>query len=191
MLYICWAWQTTFVILDWRCYFHCDYAAEGLGFENSVYWIRFDEEFADKVNDILLCQLDFHFFRKDADVDYQFYLILTHFDDMVQKFKSSSPFGIKYKFHLEVLFLTIPIQISAFHINKGILLLLVQEFEEKDTVKDLLHTFLLLSLTIYVVELCHGVVLIMFHWDILLQDAVDCPEWIVPFHVFKSLAEEV
>lgn len=23
------------------------------------------------------------------------------------------------------------------------------------------------------------------------QDAVDCPEWIVPFHVFKSLAEEV
>ena len=110
---------------------------------------------------------------------------------MLQKFKSSSPFGIKYKFHLEVLFLTIPIQISAFHINKGILLLLVQEFEEKDTVKDLLHTFLLLSLTIYVVELLHGVVLIMFHWDILLQDAVDCPEWIVPFHVFKSLAEEV
>ncbi|XWS51966.1 hypothetical protein CRYUN_Cryun11dG0027100 [Craigia yunnanensis] len=60
--------------------------AEGLAFGNSVYWIRFDEEFADK------------------------------------KFKSSSPFGIKYKFHLE--------------------------------------------------------------------DAVDCPEWIVPFHVFKSLAEE-
>ena len=41
---------------------------------------------------------------------------------MIQKFKTSSPFGIKYKFHLE--------------------------------------------------------------------DAVDCPEWIVPFHVFKSLAEE-
>ncbi|MBA0783598.1 hypothetical protein Gotri_001291 [Gossypium trilobum] len=78
--------KTTFVILDWRCYFHCEYAAEGLAFGNSVYWIRFDEEFTDK------------------------------------KFKSSSPFGIKYKFHLE--------------------------------------------------------------------DAVDCPEWIVPFHVFKSLAEE-
>ncbi|XP_058189575.1 mRNA cap guanine-N7 methyltransferase 1-like [Rhododendron vialii] len=60
--------------------------AEGLVFGNSVYWIRFDEEFSDK------------------------------------KFKSSSPFGIKYKFHLE--------------------------------------------------------------------DAVDCPEWIVPFHIFKSLAEE-
>ncbi|GKU99569.1 hypothetical protein SLE2022_263330 [Rubroshorea leprosula] len=60
--------------------------AEGLAFGNSVYWIRFDEEFLDK------------------------------------KFKSSSPFGIKYKFHLE--------------------------------------------------------------------DAVDCPEWIVPFNVFKSLAEE-
>ncbi|KAE8125694.1 hypothetical protein FH972_020470 [Carpinus fangiana] len=60
--------------------------AEGLVFGNSVYWIRFDEEFSEK------------------------------------KFKSSSPFGIKYKFHLE--------------------------------------------------------------------DAVDCPEWIVPFHVFKSLAEE-
>nr|XP_043627855.1 mRNA cap guanine-N7 methyltransferase 1 isoform X2 [Erigeron canadensis] len=46
------------------------------------------------------------------------------FDDEFseKKFKSSSPFGIKYKFHLE--------------------------------------------------------------------DAVDCPEWVVPFHVFKSLAEE-
>ncbi|GMH05685.1 hypothetical protein Nepgr_007525 [Nepenthes gracilis] len=60
--------------------------AEGLAFGNSVYWICFDDEFAEK------------------------------------KFKSSSPFGIKYKFHLE--------------------------------------------------------------------DAVDCPEWIVPFHVFKSMAEE-
>ncbi|XP_052208667.1 mRNA cap guanine-N7 methyltransferase 1 [Diospyros lotus] len=60
--------------------------AEGLAFGNTVYWIRFDEEFSEK------------------------------------KFKSSSPFGIKYQFHLE--------------------------------------------------------------------DAVDCPEWIVPFHVFKSLAEE-
>ncbi|KAK7290800.1 hypothetical protein RIF29_05507 [Crotalaria pallida] len=60
--------------------------AEGLAFGNSVYWVRFDEEFSDK------------------------------------KFKSSSPFGIKYKFHLE--------------------------------------------------------------------DAVDCPEWIVPFQIFKSLAEE-
>ncbi|XP_074347730.1 mRNA cap guanine-N(7) methyltransferase 1-like [Apium graveolens] len=61
-------------------------AAEGLAFGNSVYWIRFDEEYLEK------------------------------------KFKSARPFGIKYKFHLE--------------------------------------------------------------------DALDCPEWIVPFHVFKSLAEE-
>ncbi|KAG0464525.1 hypothetical protein HPP92_020142 [Vanilla planifolia] len=60
--------------------------AEGLTFGNSVYWISFDEEYAQK------------------------------------KFKSSSPFGIQYKFHLE--------------------------------------------------------------------DAVDCPEWIVPFNVFRSLAEE-
>ncbi|XP_004292005.1 PREDICTED: uncharacterized protein LOC101313768 [Fragaria vesca subsp. vesca] len=60
--------------------------AQGLFFGNSVYSVRFDEEFSEK------------------------------------KFKSSSPFGIKYMFHLE------------------------------------------------------GV--------------VDCPEWIVPFHVFKSLAEE-
>ncbi|XP_038689234.1 mRNA cap guanine-N7 methyltransferase 1 isoform X1 [Tripterygium wilfordii] len=60
--------------------------AEGLSFGNSVYWIRFDEEFSNK------------------------------------KFKSSTPFGIKYQFHLE--------------------------------------------------------------------DAVDCPEWIVPFNLFKSLAEE-
>lgn len=28
-------------------------------------------------------------------------------------------------------------------------------------------------------------------WILHLQDAVDCPEWIVPFHVFKSLVEEV
>ncbi|KAL2483619.1 mRNA cap guanine-N7 methyltransferase 1 [Forsythia ovata] len=60
--------------------------AEGLAFGNSVYWVRFGEEFGEK------------------------------------KFKSSSPFGIQYSFHLE--------------------------------------------------------------------DAVDCPEWIVPFPVFKSLAEE-
>ncbi|XP_010545558.1 PREDICTED: mRNA cap guanine-N7 methyltransferase 1 [Tarenaya hassleriana] len=60
--------------------------AEELTIGNSVYWIRFDEEYSQK------------------------------------KFKASSPFGIKYLFHLE--------------------------------------------------------------------DAVDCPEWIVPFHVFKSLAEE-
>jgi hypothetical protein len=24
-----------------------------------------------------------------------------------------------------------------------------------------------------------------------MQDAVDCPEWVVPFHLFKLLAEEV
>ncbi|GAB2277876.1 hypothetical protein Dimus_012578 [Dionaea muscipula] len=60
--------------------------AEDLAFGNSVYWIRFDDEFSEK------------------------------------KFKSSSPFGIKYKFHLE--------------------------------------------------------------------DAVDCPEWIVPFHVFKAMANQ-
>ncbi|CAD5323655.1 unnamed protein product [Arabidopsis thaliana] len=60
--------------------------AEGLEIGNSVYWIRFGEEYSQK------------------------------------KFKSSSPFGIEYVFHLE--------------------------------------------------------------------DAVDCPEWIVPFNVFKSLAEE-
>lgn len=30
-------------------YFYCEYAAEGLVFGNSVYWIRFDEEFSDKV----------------------------------------------------------------------------------------------------------------------------------------------
>ncbi|KAF9672922.1 hypothetical protein SADUNF_Sadunf11G0094700 [Salix dunnii] len=66
--------------------FSCEYAAEGLAYGNSVYWVRFEEEFSQK------------------------------------KFKSSSPYGIKYYFHLE--------------------------------------------------------------------DAVDCPEWIVPFHVFKTLAEE-
>lgn len=52
--------------------------------------------------------LQLHFW-KDIDVDYKFYLILTHFYNMVQKFKSSSPFGIKYKFHLEVQFFMIPI----------------------------------------------------------------------------------
>ncbi|KAH9624554.1 hypothetical protein KSS87_017764 [Heliosperma pusillum] len=60
--------------------------AEGLEFGNSVFWIRFDEDCADK------------------------------------KFKASRPFGIQYTFHLE--------------------------------------------------------------------DAVDCPEWVVPFNLFKALAEE-
>ncbi|KAJ1267540.1 hypothetical protein BS78_07G064300 [Paspalum vaginatum] len=60
--------------------------SEGLEFGNSVYWISFGEEYAEK------------------------------------KFPASRPFGIKYKFHLE--------------------------------------------------------------------DAVDCPEWVVPFHLFKLLAEE-
>ncbi|KAE9447032.1 hypothetical protein C3L33_21072, partial [Rhododendron williamsianum] len=90
--------------------FTCEYAAEGLVFGNSVYWIRFDEEFSDK------------------------------------KFKSSSPFGIKYKFHLEGL-----------------------------------RTFLLDS---FLAIWGHG------KFNEPLQDAVDCPEWIVPFHIFKSLAEE-
>ncbi|CAD6266006.1 unnamed protein product [Miscanthus lutarioriparius] len=60
--------------------------SEGLEFGNSIYWISFGEEYAEK------------------------------------KFPASRPFGIKYKFHLE--------------------------------------------------------------------DAVDCPEWVVPFHLFKLLAEE-
>uniref|UniRef100_A0A0E0EIN8 mRNA cap guanine-N(7) methyltransferase n=1 Tax=Oryza meridionalis TaxID=40149 RepID=A0A0E0EIN8_9ORYZ len=59
---------------------------DGMEFGNSVYWISFGEEYAEK------------------------------------KFPASRPFGIKYKFHLE--------------------------------------------------------------------DAVDCPEWVVPFHLFKLLAEE-
>ncbi|TXG67304.1 hypothetical protein EZV62_008579 [Acer yangbiense] len=60
-----------------------------------------------------------------------------------KKFKSSQPFGIKYKFHLEKI-LFVGHQVTDF--------------------------------TLYS----------LFLW----QDAVDCPEWIVPFHVFKSLAEE-
>lgn len=60
--------------------------AEGLVFGNSVYWVRFDDDFAAK------------------------------------RFRASRPFGIQYTFHLE--------------------------------------------------------------------DAVDCPEWIVPFHIFKAMAEE-
>lgn len=74
------------LLLSLHIYFSVMHAVDGMTFGNSVYWIRFDEEFENK------------------------------------KFKSSNPFGIKYKFHLE--------------------------------------------------------------------DAVDCPEWIVPFHVFKSMAEE-
>ncbi|RWW07472.1 hypothetical protein BHE74_00030886 [Ensete ventricosum] len=62
--------------------------------------------------------------------------------DMVQKFKPSSTFGIKYKFHLEL---------TSFYCK----------------------------LLMYLTELN------------VMQDAVDCPEWIVPFHVFKCLAEEV
>ncbi|KAG2677965.1 hypothetical protein I3760_12G121300 [Carya illinoinensis] len=62
---------------------------------------------------------------READgLDFGNSVYWIHFDEEFseKKFKSSKPFGIKYKFHLE--------------------------------------------------------------------DAVDCPEWIVPFHVFKSLAEE-
>jgi hypothetical protein len=50
-----------------NCYLlYTEYAAEGLEIGNSVYWIRFGEEYSQK------------------------------------KFKSSSPFGIEYVFHLEV-----------------------------------------------------------------------------------------
>ncbi|CAL9078307.1 unnamed protein product [Musa textilis] len=58
-----------------------------------------------------------------------------------KKFKPSSPFGVKYKFHLEF---------ASF----------------------------CCKLLMYLTELS------------AVQDAVDCPEWIVPFHVFKRLAEE-
>ncbi|KAF5461043.1 hypothetical protein F2P56_020870 [Juglans regia] len=62
--------------------------------------------------------------REAEGLDFGNSVYWIHFDEEFseKKFKSSKPFGIKYKFHLE--------------------------------------------------------------------DAVDCPEWIVPFHVFKSLAEE-
>lgn len=36
---------------DWRCCFRfIKYAAEGMSFGNSVYWVHFDEEFSDKVD---------------------------------------------------------------------------------------------------------------------------------------------
>uniref|UniRef100_A0A2N9HLD0 mRNA (guanine-N(7))-methyltransferase n=1 Tax=Fagus sylvatica TaxID=28930 RepID=A0A2N9HLD0_FAGSY len=94
-------------VVTWRI------LTEGLVFGNSVYWIRFDEEFSEK------------------------------------KFKSSSPFGIKYKFHLEVLLI---IKYVCY---------LVMVHVSPDS-------------------------MVGFH----VKDAVDCPEWVVPFHVFKALAEE-
>jgi len=36
--------------------FSCEYAAEGLAFGNSVYWVRFDEEFSQKVSSFQYCR---------------------------------------------------------------------------------------------------------------------------------------
>jgi hypothetical protein len=97
--------------------FHCEYAAEGLVFGNSVYWIRFDEEFSEKVELLLLAttwSLIFHFLLmffyqmilEDDTFLFNYWSLLLSSNltrtSLVQKFKSSSPFGIKYKFHLEV-----------------------------------------------------------------------------------------
>jgi hypothetical protein len=57
------AWQLIFSFLIGDA-FHCEYAAEGLALGNSVYWIRFDEEFSEKVEPLLLAttwSLIFHF----------------------------------------------------------------------------------------------------------------------------------
>lgn len=51
----------TFVIIDSRCYFDSEFSAEGLFFGNSVYWIRFDEEFSEKVCFLVVVTcFDFH-----------------------------------------------------------------------------------------------------------------------------------
>ena len=85
-------WHVTFAIHD-RGIFLCEYAAEGPAFGNSVYRIQFDEEFSQKVSLFSLFQV--------LGL-YPYALIWQFHCSMVQKFKSSSPFGIKYNFHLEV-----------------------------------------------------------------------------------------
>lgn len=105
----CWVRQIFFVILDWRCYFLCEFVAEGLTFGNRVYWVRFDEEFSDKVIlfswsccfiiSLLMC-------GTSIILEMILWILLTWISPcLFQKFKSSSPFGIKYTFHLEVEFL--------------------------------------------------------------------------------------
>ena len=49
-------WHVTFAIHD-RGISLCEYAAEGLAFGNSVYWIQFDEEFSRKVSSLLMFQV--------------------------------------------------------------------------------------------------------------------------------------
>jgi len=45
----CWVWQS--ISSFWlEMLFSLWFAAEGLTFGNSVYWVRFDEEFSDKVS---------------------------------------------------------------------------------------------------------------------------------------------
>lgn len=87
---------------------------------------------------------------------------LTITSCMTQKFKSSSPFGIQYKFHLEVSNMFIYMFCSYMVVSKMLSWLVPFNFFSHD-----------------------------FWYKFSLQDAVDCPEWIVPFHVFKSLVEEV
>lgn len=67
-----------------------DYAADGLSFGNNVYWICFDDDFSEKVTVHIVNQ------HSPFLVPYGLFTFL------VQKFRSSSPFGIRYQFHLEV-----------------------------------------------------------------------------------------
>ncbi|KAL0306432.1 UNVERIFIED_CONTAM: cap guanine-N7 methyltransferase 1 [Sesamum radiatum] len=104
--------------------------------------VRLDKVLADDAPfDVCSCQFAMHYswsteararrgpgqmyrlyFGQEASLLEQCQMAMSSSKSLEKKFKSSNPFGIKYKFHLE--------------------------------------------------------------------DAVDCPEWIVPFHVFKSMAEE-
>lgn len=105
----------TYIVIDWKWYFHCEYAAEGLTFGNSVYSIRFDEEFSQKVELIFLLSATWSllfyfslFFPLVIQWDFMICILeitLLNWQQphcLLQKFKSSNPFGIKYKFHLEV-----------------------------------------------------------------------------------------
>ncbi|XP_055812659.1 mRNA cap guanine-N7 methyltransferase 1-like isoform X2 [Solanum dulcamara] len=128
------------------------YREEGLAFGNSVYWIRFDEEFSAK------------------------------------KFKSSNPFGIKYKFHLEERLRRIW---SAGAVRRF-------GADERTSWSCCLLTGRWSSLVSRLVVVdgrrsmaLEPTVFRKQHLYLLeVVDAVDCPEWIVPFPVFKAMAEE-
>ena len=78
--------------------FSCHCAADGLAFGNSVYSIRFDDDYSEKASYSYSFK---HLVASETFLKSTSYKLHLTFS-FIQKFNSSSPFGIKYQFHLEV-----------------------------------------------------------------------------------------